>query len=81
MTRFHQYYNQHTDVLTVRLRDAEYSVADDTPEGFIVHYADPSGEIVAVTVPMYCQRFGSGRRTLHIDTPQPLDIPVRAVTP
>ncbi len=74
-----QFYNRHTDVLTVRWRDAEEAVADDTPTGFIVHYALPSEEAVAVTVLRYCERFGVGRQVLHIDAAEPFDVAVEPV--
>jgi len=75
-----QFYNQHTDVLTIRWRDAKETVTDDTPSGFIVHYALPEDEAVAVTVLRYCRRFGAEPQMLHIDTPQPFDIAVQPLS-
>ena len=72
----HQQYNRHTDVLVVTIGDAEFTVADDTPSGFTVHYAVPSGEAVGVTVLSYCERFGGGRNVLHVDAPHPFDVAV-----
>jgi hypothetical protein len=74
-----QTYNRHTDVLTIGRRDLVADVTEDTPSGFVVHYAMPSRQLVGVTVMRYCHRFGGDHKMLHVDADPPFDVEVRAV--
>ena len=74
-----QEYNQRTDVLKVGWGNVPADVTEDTPSGLIVHYAMPQREPVGVEILRYCRRYGSERKTLHIDAETPFDIDVQAV--
>jgi hypothetical protein len=74
-----QHYNARTDVLDVWLSDADETITEDTPSGFVVHYSVSSREPVAVTIWLYCRRFGGGARTLHVDAKEPFDLRIGRV--
>jgi hypothetical protein len=74
-----QSYNGFSDLLRVGLSDIPADIGEDTPSGFIVHYALPSREPVGVEVMRYCLRFGGEQKTLHIDAEPPFEIEVGKV--
>jgi hypothetical protein len=78
-SQIRQEYSKHTDVLRVGWGSAPADVTDDTPSGFIVHYAMPQREPVGVEILRYCRRYGSKGKTLHIDAEPPFDLDVQAV--
>ena len=78
-SQIRQEYNQRTDVLRVGWGSAPADVTDDTPSGFIVHYAMPQREPVGVEILRYCRRYGSKGKTLRIDAEPPFDLDVQAV--
>lgn len=67
-------YDAFTDVLYVTFRRVAASIGNETPAGFIVRRARPSGEVVGVTILDYVERFGPGARDLEIDSSPPFAV-------
>jgi hypothetical protein len=72
-------YDAFADVLYVTFKHAASVICNETPRGFVLRRARPSGAIVGVTVLDYIEQFGRGMNEIEIDAEPPFIVEINPV--